>query len=172
MYKLALFFQMLVLRRLWFEQLNTRSVQPLQYTSNQHKGVKNVNCENDNPYRTPSLYQYCSSLIPSLIHFPGSTGQVEIRILQVWQVLTKTWITLGNWFQSQNQLFKKFRVKTSNSKKLCNVPRFLHLFLGTFSRAPEKWCKLMPTHCKLMPTDARGTGKIKLGRFQLFLRLL
>ena len=63
----------------------------------------------------------------------SSTGQVLKKVLQIWRVLAKTWVTLASWFPSQHQIFRKFRVKILNSKKFRNVPRFWHYFLGTLS---------------------------------------
>ena len=47
------------------------------------------------PYQTPSLYQYWASLNPGLISL-SITGQVLKQVLQVCQVLAKTWVTLAS----------------------------------------------------------------------------
>ena len=56
----------------------------------------------------------------------------------------------------------------SNSKKICNMPRFC-IYFRVLSPGPLKLVHTDVNSFELMPNEAMGPWKVKLGRFQLFL---
>ena len=94
-----------------------------------------------------------------------------MQVLQVCQVLIKTWITLGSWFPSQNQLFKNFRVKFSNSKKISQRVNSLALLFGQFPGVLENDAGAYKTvYWVFISTPGGSIQGISgvLGRFQPF----
>ena len=69
----------------------------------------------NHPYQNLSLNQCNASLCNANIFF--STGQILIRVPQVWKALANFWVALTSWFPIQSFLFEKFRLKILNFEK-------------------------------------------------------